>query len=91
MYDIHTQICVNLNVLPQQITIHQNKNEWLISEFQIFKQKVRYVIFFPFQTEQIVNEYKIRALACHPDKHQDNPRAGRYVDHYLKGIFQCYE
>ncbi|XP_034754367.1 dnaJ homolog subfamily C member 12 [Etheostoma cragini] len=26
-------------------------------------------------TEQIVNEYKIRALACHPDKHLDNPRA----------------
>ncbi|XP_014847799.1 PREDICTED: dnaJ homolog subfamily C member 12 [Poecilia mexicana] len=26
-------------------------------------------------TEQIVNEYKIRALACHPDKHQDNPTA----------------
>ncbi|KAM4607820.1 dnaJ homolog subfamily C member 12 [Polymixia lowei] len=26
-------------------------------------------------TEQIVNEYKIRALACHPDKHPDNPQA----------------
>ncbi|XP_029031470.1 dnaJ homolog subfamily C member 12 [Betta splendens] len=26
-------------------------------------------------TEQILNEYKIRALACHPDKHQDNPSA----------------
>lgn len=26
-------------------------------------------------TEQIHNEYKIRALACHPDKHLDNPRA----------------
>ncbi|XP_077350856.1 dnaJ homolog subfamily C member 12 [Festucalex cinctus] len=26
-------------------------------------------------TEQILNEYKIRALACHPDKHQDNPKA----------------
>ncbi|KAM3863418.1 dnaJ homolog subfamily C member 12 [Diretmus argenteus] len=26
-------------------------------------------------TEQIVNEYKIRALACHPDKHPDSPRA----------------
>ncbi|XP_058507430.1 dnaJ homolog subfamily C member 12 [Solea solea] len=26
-------------------------------------------------TEQIINEYKIRALMCHPDKHQDNPRA----------------
>ncbi|KAJ0067253.1 hypothetical protein NL108_015115, partial [Boleophthalmus pectinirostris] len=26
-------------------------------------------------TEQIVNEYKIRALACHPDKHLDNPSA----------------
>ncbi|XP_071375742.1 dnaJ homolog subfamily C member 12-like [Centroberyx affinis] len=26
-------------------------------------------------TEQIVNEYKVRALACHPDKHPDNPRA----------------
>ncbi|XP_022599556.1 dnaJ homolog subfamily C member 12 [Seriola dumerili] len=26
-------------------------------------------------TEQIINEYKIRALACHPDKHQGNPRA----------------
>ncbi|XP_077585901.1 dnaJ homolog subfamily C member 12 [Stigmatopora nigra] len=26
-------------------------------------------------TEQIVNEYKIRALACHPDKDLDNPRA----------------
>ncbi|XP_026165371.1 dnaJ homolog subfamily C member 12 [Mastacembelus armatus] len=26
-------------------------------------------------TEQIINEYKIRALACHPDKHLDNPRA----------------
>ncbi|KAM7409101.1 hypothetical protein PAMA_002690 [Pampus argenteus] len=25
--------------------------------------------------EQILNEYKIRALACHPDKHLDNPRA----------------
>lgn len=26
-------------------------------------------------TEQILNEYKIRALACHPDKHLDSPRA----------------
>lgn len=26
-------------------------------------------------TEQILNEYKIRALACHPDKHPDNPTA----------------
>lgn len=26
-------------------------------------------------TEQILSEYKIRALACHPDKHLDNPRA----------------
>lgn len=26
-------------------------------------------------TEQILNEYKIRALACHPDKHLDNPGA----------------
>uniref|UniRef100_A0A3Q2XFW1 DnaJ homolog subfamily C member 12-like n=1 Tax=Hippocampus comes TaxID=109280 RepID=A0A3Q2XFW1_HIPCM len=26
-------------------------------------------------TEQILNEYKIRALACHPDKHQGNPKA----------------
>ncbi|KAF7666870.1 hypothetical protein LDENG_00089970 [Lucifuga dentata] len=26
-------------------------------------------------TEQILNEYKIRALACHPDKHLHNPRA----------------
>lgn len=26
-------------------------------------------------TEQIINEYKIRALACHPDKHRDNPTA----------------
>lgn len=26
-------------------------------------------------TEQILNEYKIRALGCHPDKHLDNPTA----------------
>ncbi|KAM9726551.1 dnaJ homolog subfamily C member 12 [Menidia menidia] len=26
-------------------------------------------------TEQIINEYKIRALACHPDKDRDNPTA----------------
>lgn len=26
-------------------------------------------------TEQIINEYKIRALECHPDKHMDNPSA----------------
>lgn len=26
-------------------------------------------------TEQIQNEYKIRALACHPDKHPENPKA----------------
>ncbi|KAL2082879.1 hypothetical protein ACEWY4_020652 [Coilia grayii] len=26
-------------------------------------------------TEQILNEYKIRALACHPDKHPENPKA----------------
>ncbi|KAK1905628.1 DnaJ like subfamily C member 12 [Dissostichus eleginoides] len=26
-------------------------------------------------TEQILNEYKIRALACHPDKHLDSPTA----------------
>ncbi|XP_028323735.1 dnaJ homolog subfamily C member 12 [Gouania willdenowi] len=32
-------------------------------------------------TEQIVNEYKIRALACHPDKHHDNPTA---VDDFQK-------
>ncbi|MED6287806.1 hypothetical protein CHARACLAT_019970 [Characodon lateralis] len=25
--------------------------------------------------EQILSEYKIRALACHPDKHLDNPTA----------------
>ncbi|XP_046884806.1 dnaJ homolog subfamily C member 12 [Hypomesus transpacificus] len=25
--------------------------------------------------EQIVNEYRVRALTCHPDKHPDNPRA----------------
>lgn len=31
------------------------------------------------QTEQIVNEYKIRARACHPDKHLDNPTAGKYT------------
>ncbi|XP_034537837.1 dnaJ homolog subfamily C member 12 isoform X2 [Notolabrus celidotus] len=27
------------------------------------------------QTEQILNEYKIRALACHPDKNLQNPGA----------------
>ncbi|XP_056291195.1 dnaJ homolog subfamily C member 12 isoform X2 [Pseudoliparis swirei] len=26
-------------------------------------------------TEQILNEYKIRALACHPDRHPDDPGA----------------
>lgn len=26
-------------------------------------------------TEQILNEYKVRALGCHPDKHMDNPSA----------------
>lgn len=26
-------------------------------------------------TEQILNEYRIRALACHPDKHLDDPTA----------------
>lgn len=26
-------------------------------------------------TEQIINEYKIRALACHPDKHLNDPKA----------------
>ncbi|XP_016102518.1 dnaJ homolog subfamily C member 12 isoform X2 [Sinocyclocheilus grahami] len=26
-------------------------------------------------TEQIVSEFKVRALACHPDKHPDNPKA----------------
>ncbi|KAL1263694.1 hypothetical protein QQF64_006433 [Cirrhinus molitorella] len=26
-------------------------------------------------TEQIVNEFKVRALACHPDKHPENPKA----------------
>ncbi|XP_037540739.1 dnaJ homolog subfamily C member 12 [Nematolebias whitei] len=26
-------------------------------------------------TEQILSEYKVRALACHPDKHLDDPRA----------------
>lgn len=26
-------------------------------------------------TEQITNEYKIRALACHPDKQTENPKA----------------
>ncbi|XDV49783.1 hypothetical protein PO909_018968 [Leuciscus waleckii] len=25
--------------------------------------------------EQIVNEFKVRALACHPDKHPENPNA----------------
>ncbi|KAF0027245.1 hypothetical protein F2P81_019986 [Scophthalmus maximus] len=28
-------------------------------------------------TEQILTEYKIRALTCHPDKHLDDPRAVR--------------
>uniref|UniRef100_A0A8C1MVA9 J domain-containing protein n=1 Tax=Cyprinus carpio TaxID=7962 RepID=A0A8C1MVA9_CYPCA len=27
-------------------------------------------------TEQIVREFKVRALACHPDKHRQNPQAG---------------
>uniref|UniRef100_A0A8C1RKR0 DnaJ homolog subfamily C member 12 n=1 Tax=Cyprinus carpio TaxID=7962 RepID=A0A8C1RKR0_CYPCA len=26
-------------------------------------------------TEQIVSEFKVRALACHPDKHPENPKA----------------
>ncbi|KAA0718399.1 DnaJ -like protein subfamily C member 12 J domain-containing protein 1 [Triplophysa tibetana] len=26
-------------------------------------------------TEQIVNEFRVRALSCHPDKHPENPRA----------------
>ncbi|NP_001290637.1 dnaJ homolog subfamily C member 12 [Esox lucius] len=26
-------------------------------------------------SEQIANEYRVKALACHPDKHPDNPRA----------------
>lgn len=26
-------------------------------------------------TEQIINEFKVRALACHPDKHPENPKA----------------
>ncbi|XP_067241170.1 dnaJ homolog subfamily C member 12 [Chanodichthys erythropterus] len=26
-------------------------------------------------TEQIVNEFKVKALACHPDKHPENPKA----------------
>ncbi|XP_030626980.1 dnaJ homolog subfamily C member 12 [Chanos chanos] len=26
-------------------------------------------------TEQILNEFKVRALACHPDKHPENPKA----------------
>ncbi|KAJ8014342.1 hypothetical protein DPEC_G00039240 [Dallia pectoralis] len=26
-------------------------------------------------SEQIVNEYRLKALACHPDKHPDNPGA----------------
>ncbi|KAM8852110.1 dnaJ homolog subfamily C member 12 [Synchiropus picturatus] len=26
-------------------------------------------------TEQILSEYKVRALACHPDKHPDDPQA----------------
>lgn len=25
--------------------------------------------------EQIVNEFKVKALACHPDKHPENPKA----------------
>lgn len=34
-------------------------------------------MYFLLQNEQILNEYKIRALACHPDKHLDNPAAGK--------------
>uniref|UniRef100_A0A8C4R5T3 J domain-containing protein n=1 Tax=Eptatretus burgeri TaxID=7764 RepID=A0A8C4R5T3_EPTBU len=28
------------------------------------------------QMEQILREYKVRVLQCHPDKHPDNPTAG---------------
>lgn len=31
------------------------------------------------QTEQIVNEFKVKALACHPDKHPENPKAGTNI------------
>uniref|UniRef100_A0A671LRN3 J domain-containing protein n=1 Tax=Sinocyclocheilus anshuiensis TaxID=1608454 RepID=A0A671LRN3_9TELE len=34
-------------------------------------------------TEQIVNEFKVRALACHPDKHPENPKAGRDNNSYF--------
>ncbi|KAI5611801.1 dnaJ-like subfamily C member 12, partial [Silurus asotus] len=28
-------------------------------------------------TEQIMTEYKVRALSCHPDKHPENPEAAQ--------------
>lgn len=43
---------------------------------QVFDSWVLVMYFFTVQTEQIINEYKIRALACHPDKHLNDPKAG---------------
>lgn len=49
--------------------------------------------FFVLQTEQILNEYKIRALACHPDKHLDNPTSGKRPTcptEYLTKLFMSF-
>lgn len=43
----------------------------------IFDKQSVNIMFFSHQTEQIMAEYKARALSCHPDKHPENPEAGK--------------
>ena len=38
------------------------------------------LLLFLFQTEQIQAEYKCLARHCHPDKHPDDPQAGKEGD-----------
>lgn len=38
-----------------------------------------------------MSEYKIRAMMCHPDKHLDNPGAGKHVVYLAVYIFPGFE
>lgn len=37
------------------------------------------VCVFFMQVEQIIAEYKVRALEHHPDKHPGNQKAGKFI------------
>ena len=47
--------------------------------YKIYKIMI-YTLYFLFQREQIIAEYKARVLGCHPDKHPNNAEKGLLLD-----------